>query len=566
MKKLLMIVTFAIMAVGTGYTQTYSKELEGKAMNGDKLAMMELGYCYQSGSGIQQDYAKAMAWYLKVLDGKERYGIGAEWTIGYLYDKGLGVPKDTYKAMEWWRKGCHYNYIRAMIHYESWNDYKLPKDLFRIIVDGAQKSFFKYTKALADKGDVSAMVDMALCYANWIGVKEEDNKKAFQWSLKAAEKGDTTAMVMVANNWPSFHKEYFNKYEVAESWYKKAIDKGSRTAMWRLIDFYSKIGGIGIEYTEKAFEYKKKYALIENDPKLVNEIGRMYYFGYEDSTSMQKEFNWVKVEEWYDSVRKQGQKPYNYDISWGVVRNYEKAFEWYQKAANLNYGEAMMQIGYMLFIGIGTNKDEVKAFEWTKKAAVQGNATACSNLAVYYRNQDNTNQAIEWYKKAAEYGSKDALYNVGAMYYNSHDTVQARYWWQKAKDNGNPYGTFGIGRLCYDAKDYASAYDCFKTSQGENHPNTMYCLGMMYKDGIKVQKDLNKAFELFKQAAESTNKNVNSDAMQMLSTCYRFGFGTSKDLDKAEYWLKKAQEAGNNTARGIMLLMEEGSSISSETN
>lgn len=566
MKRLSTIIFLAIFALSTICAQTYTNELEERATQGDKLAMMELGYCYQSGSGIQQDYAKAMAWYLKVLDGKERYGIGAEWTIGYLYDKGLGVPKDTYKAMEWWRKGCHYNYIRAMIHYESWNDYKLPKDLFRIIVDGAQKSFFKYTKALADKGDVSAMVDMALCYANWIGVKEEDNKKAFQWSLKAAEKGDTTAMVMVANNWPSFHKEYFNKYEVAESWYKKAIEKGSKTAMWHIINFYSTIAGIGIKYTENAFEYKKKYALIENDPKLMDEIGSWYYWGYEDSTSMLEEFNWRKVDEWYDKAKKQWPKPDRYDISWGVARNYEKAFEWYRKAADLNYAEAMMQIGYMLFTGIGTNKDEVKALEWTKKAAVQGNATACSNLAVYYKNQDNTNQAIEWYKKAAEYGSKDALYNVGAMYYNSHDTVQARYWWQKAKDNGNPYGTFGIGRLCYDAKDYASAYDCFKTSQGENHPNTMYCLGMMYKDGIKVQKDLNKAFELFKQAAESTNKNVNSDAMQMLSTCYRFGFGTSKDLDKAEYWLKKAQEAGNNTARGIMLLMEEGSSISSETN
>ena len=95
MKKLSTIIILALLAVGTVCAQTYSKELEERAANGDKLAMMELGCCYQTGAGIQQDYAKAMAWYLKVLEDKARLSIGAEWTIGYLYDGGAKAVNTT---------------------------------------------------------------------------------------------------------------------------------------------------------------------------------------------------------------------------------------------------------------------------------------------------------------------------------------------------------------------------------------------------------------------------------------------------------------------------------------
>lgn len=134
---------------------------------------------------------------------------------------------------------------------------------------------------------------------------------------------------------------------------------------------------------------------------------------------------------------------------------------------------------------------------------------------------------------------------------------------------GNKLAMMELG-YCYQTgsgiqQDYAKAYECYKASQGENHPKTLYCRGMMYKNGIQAPKDLNKAFELIKQSVEFTNKEVNSGAMLELSTCYRFGYGKPQDLEKAEYWLKKAKDAGNDAAQGIILLMEGESNSFPET-
>ena len=541
MKKLLIIVTFAIMTVGTAIAQTYSKELEEKAMKGDsEVAMMEFGYCYQSGSGLQQDYAKAMEWYQKAASGFTFFHTDAPyWAIGYLYDQGLGVNQDSFEAMKWWRKAIrlHLTTTDGSARYSHLEDYIIAKPLMKTL-NQSEKNAYKSIEAQAEKGNTISMVDLGLCYNKGIGGISQNNKKAIEWWLNAANKNDTAGMVLIGSlyeNDPKIEKGKLKKdrrYEIAGEWYRKAVDLGCAQALFQLYVMYKKVD-IGYNNTNKSFEYLKKYAIAANDAGSMHNIAIMYYFGYEDSTASQKEFDCEKVWKWYKEKKERWPKPNYYDISKGVARNYERAYEWCQKAADLDNDKSMNMLGYMLEKGIGTAKDENKGFKWYQKAAHAGNVAA-------------------WY-------------NLGAIYYDKHDTIQARYWWQKAKEKGNMNSTFGIGRLCYDAKDYAGAYECFKTSQGENHPNTLYCRGMMYKDGVQVQKDLNKAFELFKQAAESTNNDVNSDAMQMLSTCYRFGYGTSKDLDKAEYWLKKAQEAGNDTARGIMLLMEE-SSILPETN
>ena len=69
-------------------------------------------------------------------------------------------------------------------------------------------------------------------------------------------------------------------------------------------------------------------------------------------------------------------------------------------------------MGYFYYTGIGTNVDKQKAFELYQKAANLGHSFAQNNLALMYEDGDgiakNIDQAIFWYKKAVEQGYQKA--------------------------------------------------------------------------------------------------------------------------------------------------------------
>lgn len=72
--------------------------IQAKADKGDAVAERTLGYWYQSGQFVKQDYAEALKWYRKASDQGEP---DAEYWLGFLYFLGHGVAKDTKTAYFW---------------------------------------------------------------------------------------------------------------------------------------------------------------------------------------------------------------------------------------------------------------------------------------------------------------------------------------------------------------------------------------------------------------------------------------------------------------------------------
>ena len=56
----------------------------------------------------------------------------------------------------------------------------------------------------------------------------------------------------------------------------------------------------------------------------------------------------------------------------GVDVNYEKAFEWWEKAAKQGEAEAQYNLGSMYENGHGVDQDDSMAMRWYAKAAAQG--------------------------------------------------------------------------------------------------------------------------------------------------------------------------------------------------
>ena len=71
------------------------KRLAGR---GNAVYQTNLGYMYETGQGVPQDYRLAAAWYY--LAAEQGY-VRAQHLLGMLYDKGQGVRPDHVEAHKW---------------------------------------------------------------------------------------------------------------------------------------------------------------------------------------------------------------------------------------------------------------------------------------------------------------------------------------------------------------------------------------------------------------------------------------------------------------------------------
>ncbi|PKK63478.1 kinase-like protein [Rhizophagus irregularis] len=137
----------------------------------------------------------------------------------------------------------------------------------------------------------------------------------------------------------------------------------------------------------------------------------------------------------------------------GTEKNLEKAFYWYQKAAEKGYIDAMNSLAICYKNGEGTEKNLEKAFYWYQKAAEKGYIDAMNNLAICYENGEGTEKNLEkafhLYQKAAENGDKEAQFNLGVCYEEGigieKDEVKGSYWYQKAAQQGFSNAQYRLG-------------------------------------------------------------------------------------------------------------------------
>jgi hypothetical protein len=68
------------------------------AERGDAAAQAYLGFLFETGRGVPQNYSEAAMWYRRAA---EQGNGAAQYALGLLYDKGFGVPRDEVEAHRW---------------------------------------------------------------------------------------------------------------------------------------------------------------------------------------------------------------------------------------------------------------------------------------------------------------------------------------------------------------------------------------------------------------------------------------------------------------------------------
>ena len=101
----------------------------------------------------------------------------------------------------------------------------------------------------------------------------------------------------------------------------------------------------------------------------------------------------------------------------GVVQDYAKAREWFEKAADKGDAVAMGMTRQALPNGQGVAQDYAKAREWYEKAADKDDTYAMGRLGRLYTNGQGVAQdyakAREWYEKAAAEDNEIAMGYLG---------------------------------------------------------------------------------------------------------------------------------------------------------
>jgi TPR repeat protein len=81
---------------------------------GHTAAYIDIGFAYQQGNGVSQDFDKAHKYFVLAYESNDaRIQPIAAYAIGGLYLNGLSVKKSKNKAREWYQKSANLGYVDA---------------------------------------------------------------------------------------------------------------------------------------------------------------------------------------------------------------------------------------------------------------------------------------------------------------------------------------------------------------------------------------------------------------------------------------------------------------------
>jgi len=221
-------------------------------------------------------------------------------------------------------------------------------------------SFFKETKAKAEKGDADAEYALGMCYMNGNGV-QQDNAEATRWFEKATDQRRVDEVQM------RVRQDNANKKLFAET--KIRAEKGDAEAQYNLGGCFANGTGVDKDLVEAMKWYRK--AAEQNNVKAEVVMGL------------------------------------NYGIGEAVAKDMVEAVKWWTKASEQNNGNAQYILGICYFNGEGVAKNYVEAYKWELLAAAKGDEKA-RNAITILENKISQEQITEGQKMAHDFIPQNA--------------------------------------------------------------------------------------------------------------------------------------------------------------
>lgn len=600
---------------GQGVKQDYTKALTYFTQAAEQniaIAQYNLGTMYSNGHGVNKDFEKAIVWYVKAASQghkgaisslkylvEEKDNATASFNLGLLFEQGSGVTQDYSKAMQWYLHAIRHDNVEALSHLKlmatKQNNAEAQYTLAQMYHDGRyvdqdrNKSLKLYTKA-ANQGHIEAQFTLGDWYEQEATLSSE---QGFEYNFEQNCKQDLKQNHYSCSNTQQSKKQSIKvkvDYSKAIDYYTKAaaqenqkalerlqriaVDQNQGLASFNLGSLYE--SGLGVEqsFNQATFWYSKaseqglnkglshlKHMAIElGNADAQNVLGDKYYYGIDVEQDKQKAIDY------YTKAARHGHKSALFSLNYyaqnsddalaafslgslyeqgqGVEQDFKQATFWYSQsvkygfnkalfhlkrmATKKGYAEAQYALAKIYSDGDRKVQDKTKAVYWYIQAAEQGHSKAQECLsALYYQGLDVTQdnyQSVFWLLQMASHQeiSPKMQYNLGYLYEQGICVEQsyskAFEWYIKAAERGHVGALYNVGYMYYQGRgvtqDHKQAFKWYSLAAAQGHGLAQFYLGSLYEQGDGVDRDIDKAFELYFKSAqygitEAQNKLAN---------------------------------------------------------
>lgn len=406
---------------------------------------------------------------------------------------------------------------------------------------------------------------------------KNDLATAYETFEKASEDGYAPAAYILGEmSLIPFDKKYdedpntTESYQEAYNFYKKAVDGGNPKAMYAL-------GVLLLEYQKKNLKELSNIEVdptLLEESNIRNMIGRaaeegvvgaQYLMISDEKWCDENAAKGIAIAEFgkglrYDEELSTDEYPMLESLKINRTEDFGSAISWYRKAANHGLDVAQWRLGEMIARGLGIEINIEEAIEWRAKAAEQGNPifqymmgimfsygdftdfctyyySDCNNYRVdvpvdadkadYWMRKLDQKELSKSEKRKIELRYQETIDELCSLLKKNEEFSKAIYWYQREIELGYRDGYYNLGRIYYDGNgaspNYQKARNLFENAilANENYDkwysdlrsNALCYMGLIYRDGLGVEVDKDKAKEYFMRSINDRHGDLLIPAM-----------------------------------------------------
>lgn len=486
--------------------------------------------------------------------------------LGQSYFYGYGRGRNIQQGITYSKKSAELGYLPAQIFIAKYN---------LLVLNEPQKAFYWFKKA-AQQNDEQAQMFVAAAYLYGYGTTRKADA-ARKYYIGAAKNGNPIAQYYLAEHF--LDSKSSKNHKLGVLWLKRATKQNNSKAIVALGKLHYQGKGVKKD-KQNAYRLWTNEAEKGNTNAMIN-LG-LYY------QNLDKPDN-KKAIYWYTQAAKKNNAASQYQL--GMIdlhaKNSNGALSWLQLAAINNDAKAMQQLSVIYNKGEIVEKNEELSKKWQKRSQqIKNNYLLKSSpdqkkqkvIAWLLNDEPATTKFADYQLEGivsdwkSKFAKQTNALNQGPrlIHIKSEEIFSYQFeladpkkikiseiinvvfpaWYQSLKPGEPTLPSYQVPIVPSDEK-----LEKLNKLAFFGNPRALYQVGQLYANGVGVEKNMEKAYELFQQSAALNYMKAEYE----LAILYLAGNGVEKNYPKAIALLNKAAYKGNAYAQyALGMIFEYG--------